>query len=195
MEKLEEKKNLRKKMKALRDRLSYEEVLDLSQKLTERVVSHYEFIRAKDILIYMHYQNEVRTDGIIGYAWMLRKRVFVPRVNGNEMEFYEIRDLKECAPGYQGINEPVLCTSPYEFKEGLKEEPLMILPGLAFDEKGGRLGYGGGFYDRFLESRPACTKMGIGFDFQCVGEVPAGGQDIPMDLVVTEERTEIIFTG
>lgn len=185
---MEEKKILRNKMKALRNQLSYEEILDFSQKITENVVSHYEFSKAKDILIYMHYQNEVRTDGIIGYAWMLGKRVFVPRVQDNHMEFYEIHDLKECTPGYMGIPEPPVDAAPF----ALQEEPeavLVVLPGLAFDERGRRLGYGGGFYDRFLEAHPFYTKMGIGFEFQCVEEVPGNEQDINMDMIITEERT------
>lgn len=106
------------------------------------------------------------------------------------MDFYEIHDLKECEPGYMGIPEPPLCASPYSFKEG--RDALMILPGLAFDKKGGRLGYGGGFYDRFLESYPSLTKMGIGFAFQCIEEVPVNTQDINMDVIVTEEKTCII---
>lgn len=187
---MEEKKTLRNKMKALRDRLSYEEVLDLSQMITEKAVSCYEFLEAEDILVYMHYQNEVRTDGIIAYAWMMKKRVFVPRVKEHTMDFYEIHDLKECEPGYMGIPEPPLCAAPYSFKEG--RDALMILPGLAFDKKGGRLGYGGGFYDRFLESHPFLTKMGIGFEFQCIEEVPVNTQDINMDVIVTEEKTCII---
>lgn len=186
---MEEKKVLRNKMKALRNQLSYEEVLDLSQKITENVVSHYDFGKAKDILIYMHYQNEVRTDGIIGYALMLKKRVFVPRVQDGRMDFYEIHDLKDCAPGYMGIPEPPFGASPFVFGKEQEEEVLMILPGLAFDEKGKRLGYGGGFYDRFLEKNPLCTKMGIGFEFQCIEEVPGNEQDIDMDMIVTEKRT------
>ena len=176
-------------MKALRNQLSYEEVLDLSQKITENVVSHYDFGKAENLLVYMHYGNEARTDGIIGYGLMMKKRVFVPRVQGDRMDFYEIHDLKECVPGYMGIPEPPLDAAPFVFKEEQKEEVLMILPGLAFDERGKRLGYGGGFYDRFLKEHKCCTKMGIGFEFQCVEEVPGNEQDIDVDMIVTEKRT------
>lgn len=104
------------------------------------------------------------------------------------MDFYAIHDLKECAPGYMGIPEPPLDAAPFVFKEEQKEEVLMILPGLAFDERGKRLGYGGGFYDRFLKEHKLCTKMGIGFEFQCVEKVPGNEQDIDVDMIVTEKR-------
>ena len=186
---MEEKKILRNKMKALRNGLSYDEVLDLSREITENVVSHYDFGNAKNLLIYMHYGNEVRTDGIIGYAFMLKKHVFVPKVQDNRMDFYEIHDLKECIPGYRGIFEPPFDAVPFCFEGKEKEEILMVLPGLAFDERGKRLGYGGGFYDRFLREHPLCTKMGIGFEFQCVEEVPGDEWDVDVDMVVTEKRT------
>ena len=87
MRNLEAKKQLRAKLKQLRNALSKEEQSDLSYRITEKVVSHYDFGRAKNILIYMHYNSEVQTDGIILYAFMLGKTVFIPKVEGSEMNF------------------------------------------------------------------------------------------------------------
>lgn len=189
---MEEKKILRNRMKSLRAELSYEEILDASQTITENVVSHYDFGKAENILIYMHYLSEVRTDGIIAYAFMLGKRVFIPKVIEKTMEFREIHALDGCVSGYKGIYEPPSGTEVFlTGKERKKEDTLVIIPGLAFGPGGERLGYGGGFYDRFLKECPSCMKMGIGFDFQCIEEVPVNENDVFMDLLITDKRTTV----
>lgn len=176
-------------MKKLREALSRNEQLNCSQKIMENLAALPEFVKAKNLLVYMHTGSEVRTDGMVGCGFQMGKRVFVPRVSGREMEFYEIRDLKECVPGFMGILEPPEDARPFVFgKEMKREDTLMILPGLAFDEKGKRLGYGGGFYDRYLTKHPDCIKMGIAYDFQCEEEVPAEETDICADMIITEKR-------
>lgn len=188
-----EKKLLRNRMKALRDALSKEERLSFSLDIMKQVVSHDAFLRAEDILIFMHYGSEVRTDGIIAHAISLGKQVFVPRVAGRQMDFYEIRDISECSPGYMKIPEPSVSAKKFcrvcdKMRETDKERTLMILPGLAFDQKGRRLGYGGGFYDRYLAEYDNCTKLGIAYDFQIVEEVQNDAQDICVDGVITEKQ-------
>lgn len=176
-------------MKALREALSEEDRLNLGYAIMEKTVAHYDFGKAENLLIYMHTGSEVRTDGIIGYGLMMGKKVYVPRVNGREMEFYQINDMKECLPGFLGILEPPEDALPFVFdKETPKENTLVILPGLAFDEKGGRLGYGGGFYDRYLAKHPNCMKMGIAYDFQCIEEVVTEENDICVDILITDNR-------
>lgn len=176
-------------MKALREALSEEDRLNLGYMIMEKTVAHYDFQKAEDLLVYMHTGSEVRTDGIIGYGLMMGKRIYVPRVRGKEMDFYQIRDIKECLPGFFGILEPPKDAPIFVFDKGrAKENTLMILPGLAFDEKGGRLGYGGGFYDRYLAKHPNCMKMGIAYDFQCVEKVVTKENDICMDILITDKR-------
>ncbi|MBP3459396.1 MAG: 5-formyltetrahydrofolate cyclo-ligase [Lachnospiraceae bacterium] len=179
-------------MKKLREALSSDERLYLAQKIMETAASHSDFEKAENLLVYMYTGSEVRTDGIINCGFQRGKRVFVPRVSGREMEFYEIRDLKECIPGFMGILEPPEDAQPFVFGKKMKrEDTLMILPGLAFDEKGKRLGYGGGFYDRYLAKHPDCIKMGIAYDFQCREEVPTEETDICADIIITEKRVII----
>lgn len=185
----EKRKKLRKQMKDKREALKDEQVTDLSQMLTEAVVSHYDFLKAKDVLIYRNTGKEARTDGIIAYAFMLGKRVFIPRVEGKAMDFYEIHDIHECVAGFRGISEPPFGAEKFVFAtEAQEEDVLMILPGLSFDKQGNRLGYGGGYYDNYLKDNPACRKMGIGYDFQIVGEIPVCEWDQPVDIVITEKR-------
>lgn len=176
-------------MKALREALSEEDRLNLGYTIMEKTVAHYDFQKAENLLVYMHTGSEVRTDSIIGYGLMMGKRIYVPRVRDKEMEFYQIRDIKECLPGFLGILEPPGDAPIFVFDKGrAKENTLMILPGLAFDEKGGRLGYGGGFYDRYLAKHPNCIKMGIAYDFQCVEEVVTEENDICVDILITDKR-------
>lgn len=187
--KLEKKKRQRNKMKDLRDALSEDEILNKGYTIMEKTVAHYDFRKAKNILVYMHTGSEVRTDGIIAYGLILGKRVYVPRVKEQKMEFHEIKNIKECEPGSFGILEPPDEASVFDFDEEMeKEDTLMILPGLAFDGKGGRLGYGGGFYDRYLAKHPNCIKMGIAYDFQFVKKVVKDEHDIPVDILITDQR-------
>lgn len=76
-----------------------------------------------------------------------------------------------------------------------KEDTLMILPGLAFDGMGGRLGYGGGFYDRYLAKHPNCMKMGVAYDFQCIKEVVKDEKDICVDIIITDKRIVLTEEG
>lgn len=176
-------------MKKLRDGLSFDDRSARSHGITEKVISHSDFQKAENLLIYMHFGSEVKTDSIIASGLGMGKKVYVPKVSGKEMEFYEIRDLNECVPGFMNIPEPPEGAEQFIFKpEMKKKDTLMILPGLAFDINGGRMGYGGGFYDRYLEKCPDCIKLGISYDFQCVDEVPAEENDICMDMIITEKR-------
>lgn len=189
MRNLETKKQLRIKLKQLRESLSATEQSDLSYLITEKVVSHYDFGRAKNILIYMHYNREVQTDGIILYAFMLGKKVYIPKVEGDEMRFYRIHDLKECVSGFRGILEPPQDAELFLMATDTpKDETLVILPGLGFDKKANRIGYGGGYYDKYLAANTNCMKMAIGYDIQCIDHVPTEGTDIPMDIIITDEQ-------
>lgn len=173
----------------MRELLSEKERLQYDRAIMKKVISHEYFQKAENLLIYMNYGSEVSTTGMIDYAFAMGKRVFVPRVSGREMAFYEIHDPKECSPGYMGIPEPPDEAETFlPEKTMCREDTLMILPGLVFDQNGNRIGYGGGFYDRFLAKHPECTKMGIAYDFQCVDRIPPEENDIPADIIVTERR-------
>lgn len=135
---------------------------------------------ANSIYTYVSYNGELDTYNIISQAFIENKRVFVPKTNDKSMSFFEIHDIKtDLKPGAYNIMEPVTAG------EDISREGLMIIPALAFDTKKYRLGYGGGFYDRYLSRPNTHTKLAIGFDFQIIDKIPADEYDIPMDYIIT----------
>lgn len=107
------------------------------------------------------------------------KKVAVPKVVGEEMKFIYLSDLSRVAPGYAGIPEPV--------DDGpVADDPkaLVLMPGLAFDSKGHRIGYGGGFYDRFLAAEPDHPTLALCYDFQMLPVLETEAFDVPVDVVL-----------
>ncbi len=140
------------------------------------------FREARHIYCYVDMGSEIRTREIIREAWRRDKQVWVPKVRESQIRFYELTGLDHLRPGTYGILEPE------EGREGDGEEGLAIVPGVAFDEALNRLGYGGGYYDRFLSGHPGLFRVGLAFELQLVKRVPTEPFDQPMDLLVTERR-------
>ena len=119
---------------------------------------------------------------LIDYSLLNEKRVFLPRVNGSRMDFYEISDITELSPGAFGIYEPDI-----EGKEpDYSKNGLLIMPGVAFDSLGNRIGFGGGFYDKYLSEGGRFLKIALAYDFQILENLPAEEHDEKTDIVVTE---------
>ena len=141
-----------------------------------------EFSEAQTILCYVSTADEVPTDELIKAAWRLGKKVGVPKVLGpHEMEFFEIRDFKDLQAGYKGILEP---TAGKIIKD---KKGLVIVPGTVFDIYGIRIGYGGGFYDSYLQKHPEYKKAAFAFSMQITEKIPAESHDISMDYIYTEK--------
>lgn len=179
---METKQAIRKQVFALRKQCTDEEVEKNSRKITEMVIELPEFQKADRILAYADYNHEVCTCYLIEAAWKAGKQVAVPKVVGKDMEFHVLTDFVQLQPGYFGIPEPV----SGEIVDW--EDALMIMPGVAFDKKCNRVGYGGGFYDRFLEKHPHIIRLAVGFDFQMMHEVPTEETDIVPQIIVTEKE-------
>ena len=122
------------------------------------------------------------TGFLIEEAWKAGKEVAVPKVDGKDMIFYKLTDFSQLEPGYFGIPEP----ARGEIVEW--EDALMIMPGVAFDKNNHRVGYGGGFYDRYLEKHPDLKRIAAAFEFQILSEVPTEPTDISPEIVVTEKQ-------
>lgn len=152
---------------------------------TEKILKHlYEMKRFKDaqnIFTYVNYNQEVNTLILIEECFRLGKNVFVPKVIGDEMDFFQIHSLDELESGAYGILEPI-----EGCKTASENKGLMIMPGLAFDEKHRRIGYGGGFYDKYLEKLPEFYKIALCYDFQVFNKIVTDKFDIPVDLVISE---------
>lgn len=134
------------------------------------------------VYLYMDFRGEAGTVPLLCGLWNQGIHTAVPRTEGTELAFYEIRSLEDLESGYMEILEP---------KEGLpaarQPDALVLVPGLAFDREGHRMGYGGGFYDRFFEKEPTHPRWGLAYGFQMVESVPCEPWDISMDSVLTPD--------
>lgn len=179
---MEEKRAIRKLVYASRKACPDQSVESWSRTITESVTHLPEFRSTDHILVYADYNHEVMTGFLAEEAWKAGKEVAVPKVVGKDMVFYRFTDFGQLKPGYFGIPEP------QEGETVQWEDALMIMPGVAFDRKGHRVGYGGGFYDRFLEKHPHIKKVAVAFSFQVFPEVPTEQTDISPDILVTEQE-------
>ena len=134
--------------------------------------------KASAIYGYLPYNQEVRTTPMLRQAQLDGKRVAVPKCYGSEMRFIWLDDLTQVAPGYANIPEPIA-------DEPIADDPtaLVLMPGLAFDPQGHRIGYGGGFYDKFLEQELHPT-LALCYDFQMLDHLETEEHDIPVDTVL-----------
>lgn len=178
MDKAALRAQIREKKRAMRP----EEVRQRSAALAERLFAHPAWKEAEAVYTYLSYNQEVCTEPIIRRALLEGKRIAAPRVIGNEIRFFLLTSLEDAAPGYRGIPEPIDAAVPADDLHA-----LVLAPGLAFTKDGRRLGYGGGFYDRFFASEPEHFVLALCFDFQIVDSLPVEPHDRLVDAVVTEE--------
>ena len=185
---MEEKEGIRKEILAKRKGLPEETVAEKSLKIKKNLFELPEFGKAKTIMFYVAKDKEVRTEEMIRESLKMGKRVAVPISKVEERDLIPslLTDYEELVPGTYGILEP---------REGghrtipLENIELVIVPGVAFDRQGNRLGFGRGFYDNFLGKVPSSVpRLGLAFESQIVEELPVREGDIPVDGVVTEEK-------
>lgn len=179
---------------AARTALSPRSVKEKSGAVMDRVMSLEAYLKAKSLMVYVDFRNEVQTGGLIVRSLAAGKIVSVPitDVKGRKLIPSRLMSYPEdLAPGTWGILEPrPECVRPLD----PGELDLVIVPGVAFDPKGNRLGYGGGFYDRFLpRTRPGTVYIAPAFEVQVVDDVFPGSHDVPVHVIVTEKR--IIAAG
>ncbi len=146
---------------------------------------------AENLLIYHDFRTEVITgDFIRELIREGKKKVFLPKVNGPVMDFYEVKDPKDLEAGYKGIREPSGKDGSLLYRgEPEETKSVCIVPGSVFDRTCGRMGYGKGYYDRFLGEHPGLFRIGVAFEAQISDTlIPREEHDVIMDLVVTEKR-------
>jgi 5-formyltetrahydrofolate cyclo-ligase len=179
------KREIRRSVLAARDALREADRVARSAAILDRSLALPELERARTVMLYWSFGSEVATGPLIGRLRDLGTIIVLPRIRGPQ-------DLEAVAfePG-----DPLRETSfgAREPAEGAVVDPgsidVVVPPGVAFDRSGRRVGYGGGFYDRFLPMLgPGVPRIALAFDVQLVDELPAGGFDVPVDVVVTESR-------
>lgn len=183
------KKDVRDKIKTLRDSQDKKELAEKSALIQARLLGTTEFRGADTILFYVGKCSEVKTEGMIKDALKQRKNVLVPITDkeNRRLLLSELKDFdRELAPGEFGVLEPKKEYARIHGKEGVD---LIIAPGIAFDSHGGRVGYGLGYYDSLLsEFSEDVRKIGLAYEFQVVDNVPKTKYDRLMDKIITEER-------
>ena len=187
----EAKATLREAVLRRREALSGEERLSLGGRIVANVLDLPSYERAGVVLAYASIGAELGTDEFLRRVLEDGKILLLPRVERGGLKLYEVRDLvRDLASGTWGIREPLPDRCP---AANLGTADFALVPGLAFDRRGWRLGYGGGFYDRLLSGGLADrTPLVAGaFEVQIVDEVPLDQHDVPVDVVVTEEGTHL----
>ena len=173
------KQELRQAIRARKRAMTEEDILRRSEILAEKFARSNAYRAAKTIYGYLPYNQEVRTVPMLRRALEEGKRVAVPKVYGDDMKFIYLDDLSKVAKGYAGHQEPVS-----DGPVAQDETALVLMPGLAFDRAGHRIGYGGGFYDKFLAREPHHPTVALCYDFQVMDRLETEEFDIPVDLVI-----------
>jgi 5-formyltetrahydrofolate cyclo-ligase len=179
------KENLRKQMLLQRNALSEEEAAEKCKLIMQKLFSLPEYMEAKRICFYMSINSEVATREMIEQA-MQDKQVFLPITNKKEhtLIIAEAKSLGDLKEGPYGVYEP---KTDYVMAVNRAQIDLFIVPGVAFDPNGGRIGYGKGYYDQLLKGLSA-VKVGLSYEFQIVDRIPREEHDVNVDIIVTEER-------
>ena len=176
---MEAKGNIRKEVFARRRAATQEEIQEKSRMIYEKITALPEFLDADCFFAYIDFKKEVMTRDLIEKALQMGKTVAVPRVEGDDMVYYEIKDFSTLKSGYFGIMEPdggKVCT---------REEGFLLVPGVAFDPARHRVGYGKGFYDRYLSRHTQHATVAMALDFQIVETVPSDVYDICPQMLIT----------
>lgn len=182
-----DKSQWRKEIKKVMNGLSQAEMQEQAKTVQEKLFTSELWKKANTIGITISVGNELDTFSIIKQAWEENKRISAPRCNpeNKQLIFYEISSFEDLEDSFYGLKEPVPTQT-------LKMDPvdmeLLLVPGLVFDEEGYRIGYGGGYYDRFLEGREMKT-CSLCYDFQLVRNLPHDSFDIPVNYIISPLKT------
>jgi 5-formyltetrahydrofolate cyclo-ligase len=181
------KKTLREQILSTRKALAHSEVLAKSIKIKRRLFASPWYQEARTILFYVSYDNEVNTHEMIQESLLKGKNVIVPKMNTPKKELLMSKLVcwEDLCPGEYSILEPK--------NDCVREVPLTsidlcIIPGVAFDGEGNRIGHGGGYYDRLFQTKCVAHRIGLAFEFQIVNTIPAEKHDVKVEKIITEER-------
>lgn len=187
-----DKKILRKEIIKKRDNIDITEKEKMDKDILIRFFESKYYVDAEKIFIYISYGSEINTRKIISKALKEKKRIYVPRTEFKTrvMDAVEITSFDNLVESSYGILEPSI-EKPYI---NPNELDLIVVPGVAFDRRGGRVGYGAGFYDRYFkkinkENTKGIIKLALAYEFQVIDkEVPMSEQDVPVDYIITEKE-------
>jgi len=183
------KSEIRRSTVARRDALSKKQRAEKSAAIMKRLFEFANFLESKIVLFYLSHKSEVDTEPMIHKALAQEKIIALPLIDGEKREIIPLKidNLdRDTQPGYRGIREPI---SRRCKQIPVQQVNLAIIPGIAFDERGGRIGYGTGFYDRFIPNLDITTrKVALAFECQIVPQIPMEPHDRYTDIIITERR-------
>ncbi len=177
-----EKSGIRCDLLKRRLRLTFGEADKISKEIAKNLIGLKRFKNAHSVALYFPIKNEVMTEGIFESARELRKKVYFPRMDGSLLEFRKVNSLSELELGRFGIPEPNRDAAKVE----IADIDLIIIPGVAFDRFGRRIGYGNGYYDRALVKIDKKRRIGLAYNFQILDSIPIEVGDEEVGLIVTE---------
>lgn len=185
-----DKKTLRKEILAKRKNIDIIEKEEMDKKILDKLCENKYYREAKKIFIYISYDSEINTKSIINKALIDKKKIYVPRTEFKTrlMDAVEIISLDNLLENEYGILEP----SIKEHHIDPNELDLIVVPGVAFDRTGGRMGYGAGFYDRYFkkinkDNIKTIVKLALAYEFQVLEKVPMNEDDVPVNYIITEK--------
>lgn len=184
------KQSIRSKYLGYRNGLTTLERKEKSEQIKQRLQKEIVYAEAQAVLVYMNYRSEVITTQIAEELLSAgNKKVYAPRVEGMDIYFYEIKSLSDLQAGYQGIREPESIPEKLLTEEMTRNmKCLVLVPGAVFDRERGRMGYGKGFYDRFLAKYPDVATAALAFQCQIARKVPTEPHDRKVDIIITEDE-------
>lgn len=177
------KHKIRKELYSKRSAIPSALARQKSKIICDRLIRTHDYWASKTILFYLPFKNEVSTLDAISYTKHHLKQVFLPCIEDEEI-FARIFQPHRLKPGKFGIPEPDKKCK----KIPAKKIDLVIIPGIAFDKSGGRIGYGKGYYDKFLKNIPRVKKVALAYDFQVVSHFKKDSHDVHVDKIITEKR-------
>lgn len=172
---------LRQYYKKNRQELSTEERLRLSQSISDLLIQLEHVKLAKNILLYSAIQNEVDLTSLYHYCHSNHKKVFFPKTYDEKIRFFEVNDISEMNKGRFGVLEPSELSTEFQNESG-----VILVPGVAFSKNRHRIGYGKGYYDRFLTAHENLYSIGVGYEFQMIEDFETDKFDVPLNLLVSE---------
>jgi 5-formyltetrahydrofolate cyclo-ligase len=188
---VDERNRVRQRFLAIRDSMSPEERVAFSGHISRSLISLSVFREKQIFFVYCHYRGEVETIALLNQCLEQGKTVSVPLCQPEQslMQAVGITDVQsDLVSGYKGILEPSFPRVHDRIVPSASIE-VALIPGVVFDRCGNRLGYGAGFYDRFLaKEAPQAIRIGLAFSCQLADRIPALPHDVPMDMVVTEQE-------
>ncbi|ROR29315.1 5-formyltetrahydrofolate cyclo-ligase [Mobilisporobacter senegalensis] len=178
------KNEIRRKMKSLKSTLTADQITEYSNNIFHRLEDFISLDNYDAIYTYIAFNEEVQTNPIVHYGFRNKLKIAVPKIVNKQMDFYYIKQMEELKIGFYGILEPD------SHQKAIDDHVLMIMPGLAFDEECNRIGYGAGYYDRYLMANKHLSihKIALAYDFQIVDQLEVNPYDIKVDHIITPTR-------